>query len=127
MIFSAKQLASVLLEMQKEGESSDVLVKKISEFLRKKRKLFLLPDVLQSLSSLEQKESSSLSIRIISAFPIENREEVEEKAKTLFAAEKYDFTYLIQPDLQGGVIIETDEKKWDGSVKKTLQALKNVL
>ncbi len=129
MILSPRQLASTLMEMTSEGSSVETLVSRTISFLKRKKKLSLLPSVLTELQALQDEKENICHVVITSAFSLsdELKKQVEEKAKTLFVGKNLRCEYVQDACLVGGIVISSAERRWDASVQKKMQALKNSL
>lgn len=67
-----------------------------------------------------------VKIRSAVALTEEEKQRLQAKLETVYKA-KVDITYAIDPDLIGGVVMETEDKITDGSIRHHLQEVKEVM
>lgn len=130
MILSAKQLAMVLQQISQESSlSTEEIVSRCIVFLKRKKKLSLLPQVLVELEKLEKALSSDLEVTITTATPVaeDMKPQCEKKASEIFGSSHVRCVYRVDASILGGIVFSTDEMLWDASVEKTLRDLRHSL
>lgn len=88
----------------------------------------ILPDAVSEYDELVRRYAGRLKVRVVSAAPLseEQKERLEEK---LCSAHKRDIeaTYSVDPSIIGGLVVETEDKIYDGSLKGRLRSVKDVM
>jgi ATP synthase F1 delta subunit len=122
---SNKNIAKALFELAKENPKA---IKKIVGdfyfYLLKKKKIKILPFIIENLEEVEREERQIKQIEIESAHPLTQNQ--RNKIKKLFG-KKVMLKEKINPNLLAGIIIKTKDTLIDGSVKNSLEALKEKL
>jgi F0F1-type ATP synthase delta subunit len=102
------------------------LTKKILNSLYKNGKLNLLPEIIRSISDKEEKLDSSMKIMVESGKEIDSAT-VKRIIKEITNKEDFTVNYKINPQIIGGIKIESKSKRWDLSVNSSLEQLKRSL
>jgi F-type H+-transporting ATPase subunit delta len=122
---SNKNIAKALFELAKENPKA--IKKIVSDFyfyLLKTKKIKILPFIIEDLEEVEREEEQIKQIEIESAHPLTQNQ--RNKIKKLFG-KKVMLKEKINPNLLAGIIIKTKDTLIDGSVKNSLEALKEKL
>ena len=122
-MISAKNLASVLLEISKESRPTEKVMSSFYNFLEKNRLYYLLPQVLSYLENLQKKETRFKTLEIVSGLPID-KETSDNIVKTL----KIERASLIKkdtdPEIIGGFIATYKGFIYDASLRRQINLLK---
>lgn len=88
----------------------------------------ILLDICHSYKLVYEKEKGFLRVRITTAVPLdkERSAQILEKLEKS-TGRKIELTYLVQPDIIGGYVLTTDEKRLDASVKTRLMNVRKNL
>lgn len=123
---SNRQYAEALYELT-EGLSGNALNETLEQFaalLARRQKIKQADKILAEYVRVAKKRAGVLEINIQTARPVDKV--ALEKIKSAFG-KKVEATATTNSDLLGGVVIRTDDKILDGSIKTQLSNLKNFL
>ncbi|MFA5211025.1 MAG: ATP synthase F1 subunit delta [Patescibacteria group bacterium] len=120
------QYAKILFNLTKDAKKDDLedVIKNFFSFLKKEHVLKKADYIIKEFIKFSKKQEGIQEIEIISSAKISN-EKIKEISK-LFG-EKTEVKTEIEPDIIGGLIIETDDTILDASVKTQLNKLKQHL
>ncbi|MDP4277826.1 MAG: F0F1 ATP synthase subunit delta [Bacteroidota bacterium] len=85
----------------------------------------LLPSICESYMRLFDKEKGILKVRLITAVPLEEtkKDKIVSQLETS-THKKVELSMLVQPDIIGGFVLMTDEKRLDASVRTSLKNIR---
>lgn len=88
----------------------------------------MLPDCVAEYERMYRDASKTAAVKVTSAAPLDEdaRRKIADKVHKIVGG-KCEITYLVDPSLIGGAIIETENAVIDGSIRKTLQDIKGVI
>jgi F-type H+-transporting ATPase subunit delta len=122
-----RQYALLLRELEAEFPAkSGEIAERLLSYLKRTRSLAKLPAIVAEYERTELIEAGAMRLTIASA---RNLAPDEKKALTrlgeeLFGKPAADVGGIVAPELLGGVVLSTGEERLDGSVRKSLQALR---
>lgn len=123
MKIAKREIVQALFELAQENPKN---IKKIVEefysYLLHQKKTKILPFIFEELDKIEKEKQGIKEIEIESTHPLSD--EQKEEIKNLFKAKKVIIQEKINPRLIGGIIIKTDDKIFDASIKSNLERLK---
>lgn len=110
------------------GKMSSNSVQRFFKLLLDHRREYLLADICLSYKLIYEKEKGVLRVRLTTAVPLDK----ERSAHILHQLEKstgkkIELTHVVQPDIIGGYILTTDEKRLDVSVRTRLMDIRKKL
>jgi len=121
---TSKQLALAWFELLEDKNHKDASKKMLSH-LYNSGQLSSLPEIVRHLEEIEHQSRGVEHATVTTA-----HETTETQAKKLakeILKEDIIVSTVINPELIGGVQIETKNKRWDLSIRKTLQQLEKQL
>jgi F0F1-type ATP synthase delta subunit len=129
MKVSARQYAEALLSLSQELPKGE-LAARFGAYLARRKEARRLPEIAAELERLDRKRTGRTLVRVTTARKLtaKERERLSEEAQRLFPeAETLDFHFSENKALLGGFVIETDEVRFDRSVKYRKNALEHAL
>ncbi len=128
-IFSSPLLKSetkqnILNKLFNTGVENEVLI--FIEFLNKRNRLNLLPQIVKQLSQKDEEQKGFHTVKVVSTEKMdeENRRRLQEQLEKTFE-KKFQLIEQIDPRILGGMVLEfSDNKILDHSVKNRLERLK---
>lgn len=123
---SNKQFAQALFEATKDlkGEKISEAIKKFVLLLARQHKLKRAEQIITEYEKRVKKENGEVEIVIKSARKLEKT--LIEKIKNVFSG-KVEATEEVEESLLGGIVVRTEDKILDGSLKKQINQLKQSL
>ncbi|MBU2575714.1 F0F1 ATP synthase subunit delta [Patescibacteria group bacterium] len=133
MNITPKQYASAWYELLSDkkiirlscGQASKVN-KKMLAYLYKTGHLSKLAEILRNLEEIEQRQLGVEHALITSAHEI-SENQAKKLAKEILKTDEVSVRHKINPELIGGIQIETKNKRWDLSIKSQLLSLSKQL
>lgn len=121
---SAKQYAKILFEITKDLQKKDLeeAVQKFIDMVAQNHAEKRLPEILQEFEAYSKKMDGYVELEIISAFPLTS--ELKKNVNEIFGG-KTEMKVVEDKSLIGGVVIKTENKIFDASVKTQLQKMKD--
>jgi len=103
--------------------------KKIVSFLRRKRLLSKVPDILSRLQKIINKDEGVIEAKVSTAEKLDhkNRTHIEHFLKKHYSAHKVSIVENVDPKILGGVKIEVDNDVIDLSIKNRVNKLQEYL
>jgi F-type H+-transporting ATPase subunit delta len=109
-------------------ERSDGLVTRLLLLLIERRRLKLLPAILESYVTQQNAQRGVLSARVFSASPLDGRQLAELEAALAKATRaSVQMTAQVEPRLGGGLVVNVGGRTLDGSVRGRLRTLRERL
>ena len=98
------------------------------QLLMEKGRLSRFEEAKEEYARLYEEASRVMKVKIRSAIALseEQKQRLQAKLETVYTAKVF-ITYEIDPSLIGGMVMETDDKVTDGSIRHRLQHLKEVM
>lgn len=126
MKINAKQYALALYEITKDATKNEavVLITGFWKNLLKARALPLLPRILYFYQEHYNQEQGQIDLAIKSARPLGR---LTRKITEKFSDKKVKIIKEIVPEILGGVVFQTGDQLFDGSLKTRLETLENSL
>jgi len=88
----------------------------------------VLPDAIKEFEAMVKAYTGKVSVKVISATPLSDEQKAALSARLEKVNKKeIDATYVVDPSIIGGLIIETEDKIYDGSLKGSLSSVKDVM
>lgn len=126
MKITSKDYANALFEIcQNSPRKISDIAKNFYLYLLKKRKIKLLPFILDKLAEIEKEKRGIKEIEIETARPLS--EEQKRKLMKIYKKQKVIIQEKINPQILGGIILKIDDIIIDGSIKGNLERLKEEL
>ncbi|MBW6486832.1 MAG: ATP synthase F1 subunit delta [Syntrophobacterales bacterium] len=93
-----------------------------------KRRIVLLPDIMDCYRDIMDKESGMVRVAVKTAFPLspELSEKLRRGLETMTRG-KVEMTILDEPELLGGIVVRIGNTYYDGSVRAQLNDIQNLL
>lgn len=125
MRYTAKQYAEALYGSLREAHAGtfSLHAKQFVALLKKEGALKLLPQILNKLELLEREHTGRKLVRVSSAGPMSEKALAE--LKSIF--QKSEIREAYDKNLVGGLIVEWDDFRVDGSVRGRLAKLRSSL
>ena len=125
MRYSPKQYAGALYESLHEahGEAFSFRVKQFLTLLKKAGALKLLPQILVQFEKIEREATGKELVRLAAVSPVSGED--KEQLEGIFP--KSEVMECVDKGLLGGLVIEWDDFRVDGSVRGRLAKLRSVL
>jgi F-type H+-transporting ATPase subunit delta len=128
---TVSQYARALLTLSQEASASEQkeVVKNFVELLKRRREIKKIPAVLRRLEQFLEEASGAKRVQAISARPL-NEKEVEEivaQAQEIFGVKKIILEERVKPEIQGGILLKTDNEMVDVSMKSRVTGLRKLL
>lgn len=127
MTVSRRILARHIAQRLAAGDDRSMLLKQLAAYLVAQKQLnqleLVVADIARNLAEL-----GTVRAAVTVAHPLDAalRRDVEAYIRKLEDATSVQITETVDPDLLGGIIIETPRKRFDASVSTQLKRLKNV-
>ena len=123
---SNRQYAEILLNLINglKGKDLSLALDNFVEFLHKERKLKKADKIIEEFIKLYKREEGIEEMTIITARNISDK--LLSEIKKIFGG-KVEFKLEVKEDLLGGVIIKTEDKILDGSIRTQIKQLKTKL
>lgn len=127
MSVSRRVLARHIAQQLADGGNRAVLLRQLAAYLIAHKQVnqleMVISDIARNLAEL-----GTVRALVTVAHPLDAqlRRDVEEYIRQLEDATSVQITEAVDPDLLGGIIIETPRKRFDASVSTQLKRLKNV-
>jgi F-type H+-transporting ATPase subunit delta len=116
-----------LLRLASGGQTCTALERFFKLIMAHKRE-DILPDISLKFRQLYEEKMGILNVKLITAVPIDaNRQAAFQKQLEESTGKKIVLTLGVQPEIIGGFILKTDEKRLDASIKNRLQTVKKQL
>jgi len=110
------------------GKTPSASLNRFFKLLLNHRREALLPAVCHSYKRLYDKEKGILKVRLTTAVPIgTKREKAILQQLEASTGKKIELMLAVQPDIIGGYVLMTDEKRLDASVKTKLLTIRKQL
>lgn len=110
------------------GESLSEYVMSFLKVLCEAGHMKQLSDCVAEYEKMYRDEKRTAAVKVTSAAPLTKDEEERIAAKiTKIVGGECEITYFVDPSLIGGAIIETESAVIDGSLRKSLQEVKEVI
>jgi F-type H+-transporting ATPase subunit delta len=109
------------------GNPSDSC-RRFFQMLLNHRREYMIDDICVKYRQVYETEKNILRVRLTTAVPLDNQ-----RTNTLHnklenaTGKKINLTHVVQPDIIGGFVLTTDEKRLDASVKTRLQDIRKKL
>lgn len=110
--------------VSKNPKKSKEIMENFYQYLLRKRKMKLLPLILEKLDEVERKEKGIKKVIVESPKPV--KEKIKKEIKKAFL-EKIDLKEIINKNLICGIILKFDDKIIDGSILGSLEKLREEL
>ncbi|MAG28522.1 hypothetical protein CL632_00015 [bacterium] len=122
---TSKQYALAWYELTKDKDSHADINKKVLTHLHASGKLTKLPEIMRHLEKIEHQKRGLEHVIVTTAHEISDSE-AKKLAKDIL---KQDITISkkLNPELIGGMQIETRNKRWDLSIRNSLNQLQKQL
>lgn len=107
---------------------ADPLLKRFAQILLERGRIGIIAEVSQRFSEFADEAAGVVSVRIKSATALETSEvqEIESEIKTKISG-KPQFSWTVEPNLLGGLVIEYAGKVLDGSLSGRLERIERAL
>lgn len=94
-----------------------------------RRRIDLLPEICKEYVLIANKKRNILNMTIISVEPLTELQinDITQKYMKKYNASSFNVKNLIDKSIMGGIIVKIGDTVYDGSVRKRLEDLKNVL
>jgi len=125
MTITPKQYALTWYELLQDKKSDKNINQKMLTYLYKTGRLSKLAEILRNLEEIEHKAQGIEHVTVTSAREIADSE-AKKLAKEILKTE-ITISTKINPELIGGIQIETKNKRWDLSIKNQLLSLRKQL
>lgn len=128
MTHPSKQLALAWYTTLKDAthEKWDSISQKYLEYIHHNGYLKLLPEIERIMKKLEQDESGITAVIVKSAHRLQKRD-VQKQVERCLKGTSVEISTMVEPSLIGGIRIETEDKRWDLSLKAQLHSLKKTI
>ena len=128
---SSNNLAKVLIDITAEKSPDDTkkIVKDFVIYLRKKRLLKLVPQLLETFrKSYDEKHGIvEAEVRVQFRMDADTKRSLSDTLKKRYNAHEVDITELVDERLIGGMKVRVNDEIYDASVKGRLQSLRREL
>ncbi len=126
-----KQYAIALYDVLSgvEKDKVDFFLKNFLKTLEKNNDLVLLDKILKEFEKTYNEKKGILKVKVVSAFDLDKEalEEIKEKIKNLLKKKEVVLETEIDKSILGGLVLKYEDTVVDGSLKRRLALLKNVL
>ena len=126
-----KQYAQALYKLTKDKSQKeiDVVLEKFVANLKSEQKLKTIEQIVKQFVEIYNKENRIISARVLTGRKIDEDtiENIKNKLKEKYQAEKIELETMIDKKLKGGIKIIVGEDILDGSIAGRLAKLKNSL
>ncbi|PIP26090.1 MAG: ATP synthase F1 subunit delta [Candidatus Moranbacteria bacterium CG_4_9_14_3_um_filter_40_7] len=131
MKITANQYAESLYEAiaEKSQKEIDEAVLNLTKILQKNRQIKLAPKIYRKFGEIWNQERGIIEAEITSREELhtELRNKVSKYVKEKYLAKEVVLHNIVDEKIQGGIIIRVGDEILNGSVKKQLAVLKNIL
>ena len=128
---TSSQYAQALLELSQESVASEQasVAERFLAFLKRQRETRKLPAILRNLQRLTDEAEGVNRVRMTTSETLDERslETLTKKIKILLETEKIVLSQQIDPQVLGGVALQTDTELFDGTVRRKLRELRKSL
>ncbi len=128
---TSSQYAQALLELSQESVASEQasVAERFLAFLKRQRETRKLPAILRNLQRLTDEAEGVKRVRMTTSETLDERslETLTKKIKILLETEKIVLSQQIDPQVLGGVALQTDTELFDGTVRRKLRELRKSL
>ena len=126
---TAKQYAQSLYEAVagQDERAAAASVSRFAALLIQKHEEGRLPQIIAAFEEIWRQENKEISAELRSARPLSEtaHQEIADYLRAKTGASRIDLSQQIEPDLLGGFVLRYGSKILDGSLKGSLEALKN--
>lgn len=126
MTITPKQYARAWYELMQDKKTAKDASKKMLSHLHKNGRLSMLPEILRQMEDIERQASGIEQVTITSARELDANF-VKKIVQNLLKTKEARIAQKIDPDLIGGVRVETKNKRWDLSIRSKLKLLEKAL
>ena len=123
MKISAKDYANALLELsEKNPKNISEVAKNFHLYLLRKRKIKILPLILEKLDEIEKEKMQIFEIEVETSSPLTPNQ--KKKIMKFYDKHKVIIQEKINPKLLGGIVVKVNNTVLDGSLQSNLERLK---
>lgn len=110
------------------GDRFSEYVTSFLKILAESGEMKIFPECVAEYEKMYREEMKRSAVKVTSALALTDgeKERIEKKIEKIVKG-KCDVTYVTDPSIMGGVIIETEDAVIDGSLKKSLLEVKEVI
>jgi len=128
---TASQYAYALLELSQASAASEQgsVAQRFLAFLTRQREVKKLPAILRNLQRLTDEAEGVKRVRMTTSEELDKKslEVLTKKIQQMLKSEQVILSQQVDPQVLGGVALQTDTELFDGTVRKRLNELRKVL